>query len=387
MNDIAENVYAIHYTQWNAFLAKLDKVNRKAERNGIAGRFSYGIVGYVTNDEGLVEATQVLVENPTLQIADWEFVATVTFEEAGSILRVVPGKSLQGWDRPDAHNCDHCGVRRNRAKSYVVRNVETGETKQVGSSCLTVFLGFQVNNLWLLEDTYKEFERPEPGMYSGPRTVEAAHTIALALVVSEFGKRFVSRGAAADYDKTATVELVGAALFPTNRREDREWAAQMSHEAAAVDPALVAEVLAVAETLRDSDYADNVKVVAASEFISTSSIALLISLVGVWYRGKAQAAEKAAKVAAKGFIAPVKVRFHNVPVTVTNVKYIDGDFGTTTLITFVTEEGFVGKWFASNPGFEVEIGDHYLLTATVKEHGEWQGDDQTTVTRGKLIAA
>ena len=71
-------------------------------------------------------------------------------------------------------------------------------------------------------------------------------------------------------------------------------------------------------------------------------------------------------------------------VTITGIKYIDGVYGTTSLISMRTAEGKVAKWFAS--GYkEVEMGSKVTIDGTVKAQEVYNGQDQTILTRVKGI--
>src|SRR5690606_9613232 len=44
------------------------------------------------------------------------------------------------WHRA-ASDCHHCNMKRSRNKTYLLKNTESGEVKQVGRTCLKDFLG------------------------------------------------------------------------------------------------------------------------------------------------------------------------------------------------------------------------------------------------------
>ena len=62
----------------------------------------------------------------------------------------------------------------------------------------------------------------------------------------------------------------------------------------------------------------------------------------------------------------------------------DGQWGARTWFLLKTPEGHVLTWQASGT-FTVEEGDAVTLRGTVKEHGEYQGTQQTVLTRCKFV--
>ena len=69
----------------------------------------------------------------------WEFVATLNHNyETGNIIKSA-GQEVPIEYRTTPIKCDHCGINRFRKDTYVVKNTETNEYKQVGSSCLKDF--------------------------------------------------------------------------------------------------------------------------------------------------------------------------------------------------------------------------------------------------------
>ena len=72
-------------------------------------------------------------------INGWQFVGTIEFSELGNIIRVVDSSFEGKIPLKYLHTpkiCEHCGKIRNRKDTYLIYNVNSGEFKQVGSTCL-----------------------------------------------------------------------------------------------------------------------------------------------------------------------------------------------------------------------------------------------------------
>ena len=378
--------------------AYIDKANARLAKAGIAERFEAinvaagkveikkGIPPFQTTQ--LVDYAEFDLNVPKIGHEGWTFVASVSFEEGGTLVNAVPGQDLTDWDRPKAHLCEHCGTVRNRRKSYVLRNDESGEYMQIGSSCIVLFLGVSPA-LWAVG-----FELPAPSGESHdsyPTRYERDAWIAISLAVSDNGKSFVSRAKSAEWEKPATSGLVMNVYSPNPRakQEEKAWVAEMQAKAETIlneQPELIAEVIAAGQRVGlESDYGMNLAVVLESETVSSRGLGILTSVVGVYAREQAKEAERKANPAVTGFLGEVKERLRDLKVTVTGVKYFDGQYGTTSLVSFRAESGHEVRWFASGVK-EFELGSELVIDATVKAHEKYNDMDQTMVTRAKIKA-
>lgn len=86
----------------------------------------------------------VLTGADKISLGGWTFVAVLDFELGTDnvIINTVPGteEPLPTKYRESGSICEHCRHNRQRSQCYVVRH-ESGEYKQVGSTCLVDFLG------------------------------------------------------------------------------------------------------------------------------------------------------------------------------------------------------------------------------------------------------
>jgi len=76
-----------------------------------------------------------------------------------------------------------------------------------------------------------------------------------------------------------------------------------------------------------------------------------------------------------------------VKATLMGQKELEGNFGCTTMLKFVSEAGNALTWFASG-SFEAgvwTIGESYILAGTVKKNEDYKGLKQTTLTRVNAI--
>ncbi|NKS56254.1 hypothetical protein GS504_01325 [Rhodococcus hoagii] len=387
--------------------AAIDAANKKLARAGITERFSYDVaIEYrQTGDQdgardgiSYSEWVVMTLSHPEIAFGGWMFVGTLAFEEGGTVVRSPHGVDLSGWKRPGAQHCDHCHSNRRRTTTYVVRHLETGEVRQIGSNCITLFLGVKPSGLWALG-----WSLPEPSLggdddgepAQGGSHVPVRYALATAAVVTDEGRRYVSRARAAESDShPPTVEVVLDALIgQSTASEFVDWQRSIRAQADAYErdhgSTLDAVVAAAMTVDADSDYGANLRAVLGSEYIGIRNVGIAISALAVYRRALADEELRAAT--ASGYLAEVgeKIGDLDAVVTVANeqVDYYGRAMKVSTLLVMRTDDGHVVKWRASKT-LPFGRGDKVrILRATVKAHGEYQGVDQTVVVRAQLAAA
>ena len=392
---------------------KLERFDKKVLKGGIE-----------LDDGTIFGASEVIepwirVEIDEIRIVagHYTFVAALVGEEAGYTVHCAPGQSLDGWKRPDVDDihCDHCNLKRDRKRLYIIRDDRDGKLIQVGHTCIEAFTGLEIKGLWAL--TYGPELRKAGGDDEGgggDRHYGAPvdRVLGLAFAFADEGRSYVSRKAAEFSPAWATADEVRTALFGRLRapqrkhfHSERDYQRELDRYnrfldnipkgiAFADDAELIADIKKAADALRPgTDYADNMHVILAGEYVSGRNVGILASLVAVYAREKELAVkreqEKKAPLA-KGFLAPVKTRLRGLELQLTTVREFETDWGRSTLLVGRTPDHHLVKWFASG-GWDVEPGDTLVIDATVKAHDVWEprdGEtiDQTVVTRGKLVS-
>lgn len=321
------------------------------------------------------------VDGETPMLAGWQFVGTLEHLEAGTLLKKVPvfeGEvDLTAYRNSTPDNCDHCHQLRRRNFTYVVRNVETGELKQVGSSCLKDFLGHnspetvakwaETLSNWFLELASGEMSDDDMDYVGGGRSgrfgIDVVEYLAqVNAVINKYG--WIPRWKAQDWDKTSTADDAWD-LYLEKRPEYRLDPSDKDYEMAkkaiewmqALEPKITEK----------SDYLWNLRVAAAEEIVYYSTKGLIASGIQAYRREVEKIIEqrKARENKSNEFVGEVGKR-EIFEVTVMNVFETESDFGVTFIYKMEDPAGNKLTWFSSNN--ILDQGHTYKLKATVKKH-------------------
>lgn len=367
----------------NKLAARAEKLVAKALRSGaslegyepisltvLGGPFVVKTIGE-GGEEISYLAVRVRLSGRAPKLAGWQMLAALQHEETGMIIRALPGtpEGLLVSYRNAASFCVHCGVRRARKDTYIVRH-QDGTIKQVGRTCLADFTrskgAAEVARFAALLSKAKDMlETGDRGHDTSFHPLQDFLAMGVHLM-AEHG--WVSRAAARErgIDSTATRILIELSKSnpsrPTTAQHDRarealEW---------------IQAKLKMSDNL--TDYEHNLSVALATGYVTPRSAGLIASLL--------PARDRAASPPIPGHFGQIGKR-DTWMLHLVKVVSFHGAYGPTYIHTFRDAAGHMAIWktgkAASNPG-------HYLVTAAVKEHAVYQGQDQTVLTRATLEA-
>lgn len=404
VEEAAQPAYEIRADLLGELDKRVAKANRRLTRAGADDQFTYTVDEFVDEQHNdaedrtdYVQMARVTLSAPRITAPGYTFVAALTREEAGMVVRTAPGQSLDGWTRPDDHHCDHCGTSRSRSTSYVVRNDATDEIVQIGKSCLVPFLGVAPAGLWALQFDPEELIPTATGGTRAPVLYPVRELLALAWVITDNGQHYRSRAIAADRGEPSTASEVLYVYHwsPIGRDAWREAARidALRREARAVAPEVIDELLAEADALDpDADYGANVRIAVDSQLISHRSVGYLVSLIAVRnrrLRDEVTAREREADRAAIAdeWLGAEGDKLTDLDVTIRAAIRVDGyAYNTTdTIVIMRADTGHVLKWKTSGEHPEIEPGYRFhIRSARVKQHGEYKDVKQTVVKLVKM---
>ena len=372
---------------------KLTRVANKCKKYGCD--FHYEKVGEIfhkmkddNGNEYTAKFIQVEAEG-TAVINDWQFVASVEHTENGNIIK----KCCYDMEIPKRYYtgkpiCEHCGSNRFRKNTYIVQNLQTGEFKQVGKSCLMDFTGGMsaewIINYISLFDTLIEGESIEAG-FNAKRYIEIGEVLRFAVetirhfgYVKADGNRPTKSRVRDYYD--ATHKMAG--LFQEELRQEMQEVSfdENSDYAKEISEKALEWIL---EQEESGDYMHNLKTVCTASHVTYDNFGILASLIPAYNR----AVEKEQKIAAERNADKKSEHIVNVGdriiILIADIKIItswETQYGITAIYKIVDENGNVFIWKTSKGIGE----DTKKIYATVKSHNEYNGIKQTEVTRCRV---
>ena len=324
------------------------------------------------------------------QISNWEFIATIEHSKPINIIRSFrPEVEIPAHFYTVDTYCEHCKTRRYRKDTYIVRNTETGEFKQVGKSCLRDFTGGlsaeQVASYISWFDEVIKGEYVEPGFKSYDSTEEVLQFA----VESARLYGFTKTEAYADADSTR--DVVCEQLHRYGRYRDRitRDGFDPDHKGnAEKTKAIMAWVESLPEQL---GYISNLKATMARSYCERRDIGIICSAVASYNREMEYQARKAVQKKQASNSQWVgnegdRIELHNLQVRL--LTSWETMYGVTYLYKFIDEQGNTltwktGKWLGVTDEITPDL--RISLKGTIKKHSEFNHELQTELTRCSVI--
>ena len=342
--------------------------------------------GHPFQQERQLEGRSVTIVGNSPVISGWRFLAKIEHDAGGNLVKGMTGdrKVPEIW-HTCGPNCDHCKVARARNDTYMLADMATGEIKQVGSSCLTDFLGEQARDPERIMGMYeylselgREFlydpDEVDVSMGSMDYGVRPERIMAAVLKIIEEDSGYIS----AEKGEYQCIASTG----------DRVRAAFWSKKPIAVVPEAghIERASEVVQWLKEQRHADsawlsNIGILASREGITAKNAGLFASGYVAWNRALEQRLR-----AENGSGEWIGIDGEKVAIRAT-LEFRGGyetQYGITTILKFRDEEGNGLVWKTQSPPTGIVVGASYQILATVKGHGEYQGEKQTEIIRAKL---
>lgn len=383
--------YAIYEGNMDRLEKKLTHIYNKCKNHGCD--FHYQVVGEAfkeikDNAGRKVAARFIIVEAEGKAIVNgWEFVAAVEHTEKGNIFSGILGVEVPQRYYNSPPICEHCNTNRQRKSTYIVRNKETGEFKQVGKACLKDYTqgmsAEMVAQYISLFDTLIEGEAPDPGA----RIERYLDVEEFLCCVSETIRSYGYVKSGGDRQSTASRamdfhEAMHGRAITREYLEDLQEAMQLTH----FDPKserAVKEVQDALEWIRaeedSNNYIHNLKTACSLKFTVYKNYGLLASLFAAYKRGMAYAAKRqSSEESSSVYVGEVDGK---VTVHVESVQCMsswEGHYGTTRLYKIIGKDGNTYTWKTSK--VMPETFESMTITGKVKAHTEFRGVRQTELT-------
>lgn len=378
---------------YNIPVSHLDKLQKQVQRiknKGANITFEVGPEIYIEDPkiEGVFHKCREVEVEGSYKINGWEFIATIEHGEGRNIIRAISDElATQIPDRywTCGKECEHCNKVRDRKDTYLVYNEEHQEWKQVGKTCLKDYtkgldaetcaqLAEVIDSCKYLADEADE-EAFIGGGFRGP-----TYDYIKADKIKKIAYKYVQENG---YKKDGVT---------ANALADIIYSAK-SGEAPKASDEEMAEINQWVEELREtSPYFWNAKTAWSKEYLESRDLALISSLISVFFKDKAVKAQQAAeaeRLAADTSNVTVGSIGDRITITVKNARVLYTKSNShasyyaepSNVWEIIDEEGHTFIW-STSIGTEIKEGDK--ITATVKDFKEFRGRQQTVLTRGKI---
>lgn len=393
---------SLNLAQYAATVAKIEKINNRAAKRSMGGRLvveageRYQIRVCDHDAQAQCEAfgdwghhyeTRVDVEitGEAPKFAGWTFLARVDRVGESFTLATAPGVDHVSREGIVLGTCSHCDTNRARKTTYILTN-EAGERVQVGSTCIKDFLGWEGNIAWLdsnitLDDEFfgGSFVTPEFPVLLVLRTALASVRMRGFVSTQVFGERST---------RDDVTLALGVYRVSEKERPLRDALIAATNEVSEADAQALVDFILSDDFAGTSTYVENLKVLAAQEFVPSSQFGLLVSAPQAYAKHLGLVAERVAKKASEW----VGTKGEKVTVTVTISAFRNcGSFSyggpDSILVTARTEANEIVKTFTTAGWVrDAEVGQTLTLTGTVKDHETYEGTKSTLLTRCKVVA-
>ena len=400
------NKFAIYEENMPKFEKALNRIKNKCEKYDCP--FVYNEIGEefrtetITTDEASpIEITRrfVVVEVEAKPVIDnWELIASLEHTKEGNIVHSINNNiNIPERYYNVAPYCEHCNTNRRRKNSFIIRNTETNEFKQVGKTCLNDFTG-NINAEWLAQfyamfDKLVTFEAPQGGYSDNTRYFSTVDLLAYTVAITNiYG-----------YCKSGTDNATGEMVkdfyivsecggYPFGNERIKEKMQSVNFKVTAEDTATAQKIIAYVDSIADTNnYIHNIKTLCASDMVAYKNVNLLVSAITCYNRELERKAKEDArkKEASKSnHIGNIKDR---LTINIASWRCLtswcncyDGYHETTTfLYQFVDNAGNIFVW-KTQKHFN-ENATLREITGTVKAHNVFRDIKQTELTRCKVM--
>jgi hypothetical protein len=335
-----------------------------------------------------IQVTDITLGNlEAPRVGAFRFLARLERTPAGTIIDSIAGEDLPERFRNTTGECEHCGKVRDRKHLFVVCE-DGGEPVQVGRSCLRDYMGTDtpesVASRFRFERELGEFS-DEWSLGSGPVTDSAAELLAVtATAIRLWG--WVPKSAPEGSGTPTSSRISVWFYLPPGNKSGKE---DLDALKAAISDADWEEAGAafawVMSNGDDSEYMHNLRTILVAGVVEPKRRGYACSAVAAHQRalGLLELKRREREASANSHhVGVVGERLRGLELTVLSNRGFSGQFGDSVLYKMRDEAGNVFTWFKSGDGI-MDVGNTYILDATVKAHTSYQGVLETQLTRAK----
>ncbi len=331
-----------------------------------------------------INITTVKVSGPRPKINGWELIGVLDHAAVPGtvIMKSIPGQEIPSQYRDSHGNCDHCGHNRARNETFVLKN-DNGSYMEVGRTCLQDFLnqGFNTSMFDFAISWHSDMSE-ELESYSGGKQDYNADKIDVLVYSFASIKMYGFQKSDGNYPTKVHVaqEIFGWNKEPNKEFYDHLKANRPDYEKKAQEAIAWLEN----QPVNGSEYIYNLQALNSQPGIPERMFGYWVSLASTYNRYLEKQVETA-PTTYSSHLGTVGGKI-TADVTIKSLRSVEGRYGTTDVVGMIDANGNVLTWFSTGAGSRnIEVGNKFRMTGTVKQHTVYNGVNQTLVTRAKLI--
>jgi hypothetical protein len=395
--DVMEET-TVEVTEFTAFIFEgnipkltkdIEKLNKKAVKLGCdpivlssTGNTDFRPIDGDPRNKTKVLFVEVKLIGKSPKLLGWSLIACVDHDPAiGQTFRTVPNKEVPVQYLPDSSYCEHCHSDRRRLKTYIVKNIETGEYKRIGSTCVSSFLGgkhvesflFYASFVSTMGDLEKEYS------YNGCDRASYYYNLDLILaitskIIAKFGYVSHAKANESDGELTSTASEVYWQFNTKNENPIRPT----DDELAATQPMIE---WAKGQDITAGSYMYNVTKIATAGMTNDRNMGVTVSIPTAYARAMDLISEKT-QMRASEYVGDVGARLNlELLYTTSYVSAYQGFNGETIFFhKFVDRTGNHFTWKTATTINEVQTM-WFTVRGTVASHKEYKGIKSTMLSR------
>jgi len=383
-------------------IEKLNRKARKLECEPMVLEFTettpfktdiHPITGNKMLSEMVIEMVIATLTYIIPNIDGWELIAKMDIfsSDNGSevLISAVPNKKIpEQYQNLDKIHCDHCGYNRMRNHSILIRNMETSEYMQVGSTCVKDFFNGNDPQSALFMSSILlhgivggiSDEDSFGGRWSESNGFDIETVLLVtAASIKKFG--WMSKSKADTYMCQSTSDHVFDNLMPYPKMPEDNFVHPDDDDKILVEKAIEYWVNVNAT---NNDYLMNCQKLLKLGYVPFKFMGYACSMISTYQREMEFIAKReAAKTTTEpsNYVGNLGERLKGITVNVIFVKEIASDWGCSVLYTFQDVLGNIYKTFYSGSGWSAQKDDKIIIDGTVKKHDEFKGEKQTMLNR------
>lgn len=343
-------------------LYNLSEFNKKIARNGVEpGRvisFSDAKFTSIFGEEETAEVVTCLLTIPFLALGDYEFLAKKEYLDKDNFTIFGASEVPQRF-REIGAVCEHCQSDRYRRELYIIRNSKTGDLVQVGSSCLSKFIpDYKLVTPWFKRIS-ELIQAGEESEKEGARTVAYVGSFISAAVALISAEGFKKKDC--DFDDVPTCSTLLRDFFIDNCPtfcEDKELVESVKEEMLKLN--------------------ENSAAIVRAGFVEKKNFPFLSAQVYIALLN----ALRAKNVKAQGFYGETGSREELTLEFLGQAGYATR-YGFVNVYKLKNSEGNLFVWKTTTCA-AFRKGEFYKVTATISEHKEFRGEEQTIISNCRV---